>query len=168
MIVTARRTTLENEPRPHGPSREIDLELATHLGIHSRGPRNTLLALVDKEPFQVRTKDNQKARREILSLKATLPMPWTPLKTRWTARGLAKEHEALLFVGFRDKYLELCGWSAHAGPWIQYLEEKGVKRTEATHDSLDFAINMPDLATRKISILLTRDQADKILVLGMP
>lgn len=173
VIALARMITHENAPQPHGPFREIDLEKATHLGIHSRrdaprGTRNTLLACFGRETYQVRNKDNRDNRRELLSLRETVPTPWPPIDTRWTARGLNQEHASFLFQAFQQRFIKLLHMGDNIKAWLEYLEQKGIKRTPATHDSLDHAMNIPDPISRKHSILLTRDQTDRILVLGLP
>lgn len=173
MIVTARRITDEDVPCPHGPFREIDLAAATHLGVYeqhiSRGIRRTLLAKFEGQLWQVKDKDNLEQRRKLLSLRVSRPAPLSRQHTRWTLARLDKMHERAIWVSIIEKYREIVPWGRDSSPWSDYLAATGIKRGSMPWGSHEFAMTVSDPAQELLySIFLTEDQADKILLLGMP
>lgn len=175
MIVTARRITDEDDLCPHGPFQEIDLDLATHLGVHerqvSKGPRRTLLAKFEGQLYQVKDKDNPEHRRKLLSIRHERPRPLHRSQVRWTLSRYTRDHESIIWSRALEKYLEMVpGWSRLAAPgtWHGYLESNGIMKTSSMRSPHDYAISITDPSDHVCSIFLTEDQAEKIMVLGMP
>lgn len=181
MIVKARQIEDSDKPVPFGPFEDIDLDQATDLGVFerfsARGPKRTLLAHVGGKTYQVRDKDNKEHTRHIMGLKSNLPRPRIPCHVRWThvppgGKPYSRDDEIRMQRILFDKHGEMVAditriWKDE--PWDKYLERVGIRRALASWTSLGYSMVITDPHEPKSHrIFLTRDQAEKILVLGMP
>lgn len=181
MIVKARQIEDRDHLAPFGPFEDIDLDQATDLGVFERsspeGTRRTLLAHVDGKLYQVKDKDNQENIRHIVGLKSELPRPRIPCHVRWThvppgGKPYSRDDEIVMQRILFEKHGSMVrdftrAWKDE--PWDKYLERVGIRRTLASWSSLGYSMVITDPHEPKSHrIFLTRDQAEKILVLGMP
>ena len=177
MIVQAREIEDDHVPKPHGPFVEIDLDKATDLGLFSRWAnkdnRTTLLARVDGKTYQVREKDNEYLTNPLLDMKMVLPRPRLPCHVRWSSvPTYTRDQETMVQRIIFDKHKMMLDEATRAWkdePWDKYLERVGIRRALASWTSLGYSMVITDPQEFKSHrIFLTRDQAEKILVLGMP
>lgn len=181
MIVRARQIRDGDELEPFGPFEDIDLDQATDLGVFQRfcpkGPKRTLLAHVGGKLYQVKDKNNQENRRHIQNLKANLPRPSMPCRTRWShmppgGQPYTRKDEERITRILVEKYRGMIAdytrrWKDE--PWDKYLERVGIRRALASWSSLGYSMVIIDPhEPRSHRIFLTGDQTEKILVLGMP
>lgn len=171
MIVQAREIKDDHVPKPHGPFVEIDLDKATDLGLFVRWAdkdnRTTLLARVDGKTYQVREKDNEYLINPLLDMKMVLPRPRVPCHVRWSSTPTyTRDQEQIVQRIMSDKHSKMIQTRE---PWDKYLERVGIRRALVSWSSLGYSMVITDPHEPKSHrIFLTRDQAEKILVLGMP
>ena len=173
MIVKAREIKDEHVPKPHGPFVEIDLDKATDLGLSVRWEfkeRTTLLARVDGKTYQVSEKNNEYLTNPLLDMKMVLPRPRPPCHVRWSSvPTYTRDQEQMVQRIISDKYASMTQTNEFWATWDKYLKRNGMRRALASWTSLGYSMVIADpQEPRSHRIFLTRDQAEKILVLGMP
>ena len=103
-------------------------------------------------------------------MKMVLPRPRPPCHVRWSSvPTYTRDQEQMVQRIISDKYASMTQTNEFWATWDKYLKRNGMRRALASWTSLGYSMVIADpQEPRSHRIFLTRDQAEKILVLGMP